>query len=63
MLDAGRTEDTTETLEMDWSHFPQASRQHYVKDTQNQRIFIFLKKETLSKLNVHHISKRKKTSF
>ena len=31
MPDAGRTGDPTETLEMDWSHSPQVSRQHYTK--------------------------------
>ena len=29
MSDAGGTVDPTETLEMDWSHSLQASRQHY----------------------------------
>ena len=29
MSDGGRTGDTTETLEMDWPHFPKASRKHY----------------------------------
>ena len=29
MSDAGRTGDPTETMEMDWSHSPQAGRQHY----------------------------------
>ena len=29
MSDAGRTRAVTEALEMDWSHSPQASQQHY----------------------------------
>ena len=30
-IDAGGTRDPTVTREVDWSHSPQASRQHYTK--------------------------------